>query len=275
MMCAWNKLLGILPLRIRAEVDKLGKDEMQELRLRINAPPELILGDRQLWLEAMIEEKDLSFVLNTASRYSPWAAGTMAKGFLSVSGGHRIGICGEVICKNGSVSGIQTVRSLCIRVARDYEGIARSIDAAYDSILIVGAPGWGKTTLLRDLIRQLSQSKIVAVVDERGELFPEGFPIGRQVDILTGCSKVQGIEMLLRTMGPQYIAVDEITAEEDCQAIIRAANCGVQLLATCHGTSLRDLNERYVYRRLMEKQIFHTVLLLNKDKSYIVERMTA
>lgn len=275
MMCAWNKLLGILPQRLRAEVDRLGKDELEELRLRINAPPQLVLRSRQIWLDEITNEKDLSFVLNAASQYSPWAAGSITKGYLRVSGGHRIGICGDVIYKNGSVLGLQKVRSLCIRVARDYEGVAAGLQDVHSSILIIGAPGWGKTTLLRDLIRQISGKRIVAVVDERGELFPEGFLNGKQVDVLTGCEKVQGIEMLLRTMGPQYIAVDEITAEEDCRAIIQAANCGVHLLATCHGSSLQDLTERSVYRVLTEKNIFQTVLLLKKDKSYTVERMTA
>ena len=275
MNCAWDNLLGILPHRLRPEIDRLGKDDLQELRFRINAPPQLILHSGEIWLDDVTSEKDISFILNAASQYSPWSATTLTKGFIRVSGGHRIGVCGDVLCKEGTVLTIQKVRSLCIRVARDYTEIARGLQGIHDSVLIIGAPGWGKTTLLRDLIRKISDHQHVAVVDERGELFPEGFLKGKRMDVLTGCTKAQGIEMLLRTMGPQYIAVDEITAEEDCRAIVQAANCGVHLLATCHGSSSQDLTHGSVYRMLSERHIFQTILLLKKDKSYTVERMAA
>lgn len=275
MNCAWDNLLGILPHRLRPEIDHLGKDDLQELRFRINAPPQLILHSGEIWLDDVTSEKDISFILNAASQYSPWSATTLTKGFIRVSGGHRIGVCGDVLCKEGTVLTIQKVRSLCIRVARDYTEIARGLQGIHDSVLIIGAPGWGKTTLLRDLIRKISDHQHVAVVDERGELFPEGFLKGKRMDVLTGCTKAQGIEMLLRTMGPQYIAVDEITAEEDCRAIVQAANCGVHLLATCHGASSQDLTYGSVYRMLSERHIFQTILLLKKDKSYTVERMAA
>lgn len=275
MMCAWNELLAILPHRIRGEVDRLGKSSLQELRLRINAPPELILGQKRIWLKECTVRQDLNFVINAASRYSPWSAASAAQGYLTVSGGHRIGICGEVICKDGVVTGIREVYSLCIRVARDFPGIARDLAMLTGSVLILGAPGWGKTTLLRDLIRQISEIQAVAVVDERGELFPDGFQQGKQVDVLSGCPKVIGIEMLLRTMGPECIAVDEITAEADCQALIQAANCGVRLLATAHAASLSDFRCRRVYRLLAEQNVIDTLLILRRDKSYVTERMTA
>ena len=275
MNCAWNKLLDVLPQRLRTEVDRLGREDMQELRLRINAPPELIFSDRFLLLNDRITMQDLSFVVNSASRYSPWAAGSIAKGYISISGGHRIGICGDVVCRNGTIGGIQTVTSLCIRVARDFVGIADKGISATDSILIVGAPGWGKTTLLRDLIRKVSISRTTAVVDERGELFTENISTSGRIDILKGCTKAQGIEILLRTMGPEYIAVDEITAEEDAYAVLQAANCGVKLLATCHGSSIEDLKQRNVYRILMERNVFRSIFLLKQNKSYIVERIHA
>ena len=273
MMCAWKELLSILPLSLRAETDLLGNEKLQELRLRINEPPELVLLGKSHWLKGKISRDDLNFIVNTASRYSPWAASTVAQGYITAPGGHRIGLCGEVVCRNGTVEGIREVHSLCIRIARDFPGIGKDAADLKGSILILGAPGWGKTTLLRDLIRQLSEKECISVVDERGELFPEGFPPGKRSDILTGCPKSQGIEMLLRTMGPSCIAVDEITAEKDSAALLRAANCGVRLLATAHAASVQDFRRRSVYRTLIENGIFKNLLVLREDKSYSVERM--
>lgn len=275
MTCAWNELLAILPHSICQEVDRLGRDHMEELRLRMNAPPEVHIGDRHICLKGIIRREDLEHVINAASRYSPWSAASTAQGYLSISGGHRIGICGEVVIKDGAVTGFRSLRSLCIRVARDYSGIVKEPDTLHGSVLIIGAPGWGKTTLLRDLIRQISQTLTVGVVDERGELFPPGFQEGKRMDVLTGCPKTVGIEMLLRTMGPEYIAVDEITAEEDCQALVKAANCGVSLLATVHGAAASDLLQRKIYQPLIQQNIVDTLLVLRRDKSYVTERMTA
>lgn len=274
MMCAWKELLSILPPRLRREVDSLGKESVQELRLRINAPPELVLGEKSLWLTETASRDDLNFVINTASRYSPWSASTAVQGYITAPGGHRIGLCGEAVCRGGAVEGIREVSSLCIRVARDFPGIGKKAAGLNGSILILGAPGWGKTTLLRDLIRQLAEKESVSVVDERGELFPVGFARGKRMDVLTGCPKPAGIDMTLRTMGPSCIAVDEITAEGDCQALIQAVNCGVRLLATAHAASVQDFLRRRVYRPLAEERIFETLLVLSRDKSYKVERVT-
>lgn len=275
MMCAWNEFLAILPHRLRPEVDRQGRSSLQELRLRINAPPELLLAGKRVWLTEPSSADDLHFVMNTASRYSPWSASSSAHGYITAPGGHRIGICGQVVCKNGTVSGIREADSLCIRIARDFPGIAKKVALAKDSLLILGAPGWGKTTLLRDLIRQLSETETVGVVDERGEVFPEGMDRGKRTDVLTGCPKPEGIPMLLRTMGPSCIAVDEITEERDCLALIQAANCGVRLLATAHAATAEDFYSRNVYRPLVTHRVFKTLIILQKDKSYITERMTA
>ena len=273
MKCAWDSLLQILPLWLRQDVDRLGKERMQELRLRIGKPPELVLGKESIWLNQVCGLEDLNYVVNTASRYSPWAAESIQEGYLTAPGGHRIGLCGQAAVHGKQIKGIRQAESLCIRVARDFEGIAAGVNRD-GSILIIGPPGSGKTTLLRDLIRQISRKETVAVVDERGELFPQGaFDQGKKLDVLRGCPKGEGIMMVLRTMGPATVAVDEITAREDCEALAFAGWCGVRLVATVHGGSLQDLQRKPLFRPLWEGRLFDRCLVLDREKGFYEERM--
>lgn len=273
MKCQWEELIGILPFWMRTEVDRLGKASMQELRMRINAPPEIVSPSASVYIPRKLCKEDLDFTVNAASRYSPWSVASIAKGYITAPGGHRIGICGEAVCKDGAVTGIRQISSLNIRVARDFPGIGEAVLMSKGSVLILGAPGWGKTTLLRDMVRCISRTECVAVVDERGELFPEGFDRGKRMDVLLGAPKWQGIDMVLRTMGPNWIAVDEITAPEDCTALLEAYGCGVRLIATAHGTSLQDYRSRRVYQPLVNNHIFGTIYLLGSDMSFRTERM--
>jgi len=277
MKCAWQELLSILPPLIRSEVDALGKETMQELRLRLGHPPELVFCTDRISLPTNVVQQDLQFVINAASKYSPWLAETLSQGYLTAPGGHRIGVCGEAIVKDGRMTGIRDLSSLCIRVARDFPGMIRDRSLSSGSVLIIGKPGSGKTTFLRDLIRLRSASGTgsVAVVDQRGEIFPfaSNFMSGQRVDVMTGCNKKEGMEVMLRTMGPETIAVDEITSEEDCNGLLHAAWCGVSLIATAHAASKFDLLNRPVYKPLINGNIFDTLVILQKDKSWKVERM--
>ena len=273
MRCAWKELLDILPKWMITDVDALGRSSLQELRLRLDAPPELVSCDSVERLGRQVSSEDLSYCVNAASRYSPWAAATIAQGFLTVSGGHRIGLCGEAVLKNKEITGIRKVTSLCIRVARDFPGIGSSAAGLRGSMLILGAPGRGKTTLLRDIARQISEKSTVAVVDERGEIFPSGFVRGDRMDVLTGVPKAGGVEMVLRTMGPEWIAVDEITAEEDCRSLLQAQGCGVRLLATAHAGSLDEFRVRPIYKALLDNHVFDYLLILHSDRSYGTERI--
>ena len=243
-----------------------------ELRMRLKHPLVIIAANKIWKSKRCIDASDISFVMNVSSQYSPWAATTLSKGYLTVAGGHRIGVSGDAVIKDGQINGFRTVSSLCIRIARDIRGIAPA-EGERGSVLILGAPGWGKTSLLRDLIRRRSRLEQVSVVDERGEIFPKHFDTGYYTDILRGTSKAQGIEMMLRTMGPKCIAVDEITAPEDAKAILNAAGCGVALIATAHAASVSDFKNRPVNKPLIESRIFDTVIMLAPDRSYRLERM--
>ena len=280
MICQWQQFINLLPLRLREQVDKQGSETLQELRLRIGNEPELVAQSGSHWLDDTVTPDDLSFIINAASRYSPWSAATIRRGYITAPGGHRIGLCGDAVMQGGEMSGIRTPISLCMRVARDFPGIAAKAGSYSGSILIIGCPGSGKTTLLRDLIRQRSNKGpgSIAVVDERGELFPTKeqrycFSPGRRTDVITGCGKEQGIDVLLRTMGPSCIAVDEITAENDCRALMNAGWSGVTLLATAHARNLSDLRSRPIYRPIINSGLFDTLLVMQPDKSWKEERM--
>lgn len=272
MICLWKELLSILPHWLRGQLAPY-EGNLQELRMRCGRPSELVLGAGSKWLPGTVSQDDLNYCVNAASRYSPWAAATVSQGYITAPGGHRLGICGEAVMKDGIMTGIRSVHSICIRVARDFPGLARRIHFRGQAMLILGAPGWGKTTLLRDISRAIAEDDAVAVVDERQELFPPGFATGKRMDILYGCPKRQGVETVLRTMGPDCIAVDEITAPEDCQALIQASGCGVRLIATAHAAGMTDFRRRSVYSALRESRIIDTFLILEKDKTFHLEEI--
>ena len=280
MKCAWQAYLRLLPEWMRNDVDKWGREKLQELRLRLDKPPELVLNDQIIYMTRSISIDDMKFCINVASQYSPWTSATLSYGYITAQGGHRIGICGSAAIVNGKISTIRDVTSLCIRVARDFHNLADEVVPLAGSILVIGKPGSGKTTLLRDLARKISNSRngTVAVVDERGELFPTAcgkfsFPVGKRMDVLSGCKKASGIEMMIRTMNPDWVAVDEITSHEDTKALIQAGWCGVSVLASAHAGSMCEFMKRPVYKPLVQCGLFDYYLIMQHDKSWILERV--
>ncbi len=275
--CYWKELLGILPPWLGREVDKQGRDTLQEIRLRLNQPVLLVHKTLRTNFMQTAKPEDLQYIVNAACRYSPWTASGIAKGYLTSQGGHRIGLCGQAVVRDGVMTGIGALRSVNIRVARDFEGISRNLWLRNESILVIGPPGSGKTTLLRDLIRQRAQRQTVSVVDEREELFPSGglFSMGQNTDVLSGCKKAEGIEAVLRSMTPDCIAVDEITAADDCEAMLHAGWCGVQLLATAHAGCMDDLHRRPLYAPILQSGLFDTIVILQQDKTWRTERITS
>ncbi len=280
MRCAWRSFIDLLPPWMRDFVDKQGRDALQELRLRVNAPPLLKLKDKTIAMSRSVTSEDLIFCVNLVTKYSPWSVSTASKCYFTAPGGHRVGLCGVVAVSNGQAIGVRNVTSLCIRIARDFPGIAKEISNISGSVLILGKPGSGKTTLLRDYIRLLStnHNDSVTVVDERQEIFPYFggtfcFETGLNTDVISGCDKAMGIEAALRNTGPSIIAVDEITAADDCTALLRAGWCGVDLIATAHAGSRKDLFTRPVYRPIVESNLFDHLLIMHPDKSWHIERM--
>ena len=271
-------------------LDEAGQDACEELRLRAGQPVHAQIDGRERALAGPgVTAGQLREVVSRAARYSVHSYGeALAQGYLPLEGGHRLGICGAAIVKNQAMAGIRTISSLNLRIAGPRPGICLPVlpqiarfPRVYNT-LILSPPGFGKTTLLRDLICQISgQGVRVAVADERGELaaLREGvaqFDIGPHTDVLEGCPKAIGVMVLLRVMSPAVIALDEITAPEDVQAISHAGHCGVQILATAHADGLDDLKRRPLYRDLLALSVFERVLCIAKDggrRRYTVEQL--
>lgn len=279
MKCAWDAFIHLLPTQYRKDVDMLGRENLQEVRMRIGLSPELIFRDKTITLHIPVTTDDLKYSIQFACQYSPWAAGTINYGYITAPGGHRVGVFGRYARHNDHAWSLQKPTMLCLRVARDFERVV-NVDAAAGSMLIIGPPGSGKTTLLRDLIRQYSNHGAgnISVIDEREEIFPIYqnklcFSTGKRTDVLSGCTKDTGIEWALRNMTPSVIAVDEITSQSDCEAMLHAGWCGVNLYATAHAGSKSDLFSRPVYHKLVEHKLFQTLLVMQPDKKWRAERI--
>ena len=279
---------ALLPLHLRRQAEGLDKATQavaEELRLRAGRPMTVVCptGERPLSGGEPVSPADLSLVVEIATRASAHTAmERMRSGFFTVPGGHRIGICGSAVVKEGAVFNLRQLSSLAIRIARQVPGAAAAVadrlweGDRFQSTLILSPPGGGKTTLLRDLIRRLSDGTghpplRVGVADERGEIAAlwNGRPqlaVGRRTDVLEGCPKAQGLMMLLRAMNPQILAADEITAPEDVRALVTAAGCGTALLATAHGRDREDLTRRPLYRELMEARVFRRLVYIRPQQ---------
>ena len=279
MKCHWDALLSILPAALRSSVDKYEGNMLQEIRLRIDQPVELVSQKGTLTIPYLISKDDIRYCINISSKYSPWSAQTFQHGYITAPGGHRIGLCGTFIRNSTEASTLKDITSICIRISRDIPGLASNAVNLRGSTLIIGCPGSGKTTLLRDLIRQISNSgQCVCVVDERQEIFPVwqgnfAYAVGKHTDVLGNCEKQSGIEMLLRAMGPMVIAVDEITTQGDTNALLKAGWCGVSLIATAHAYDQQDLYDRPVYQPIIRAGLFDNLIIMRRDKSWSWERM--
>lgn len=271
---------ALLPEACRAAVAAI--DRPEEVRLAAGQPVRVRAAgsEREIW--PILTRQDLEDVLQRACRHSAYAySDTLRQGYVTITGGHRIGVCGFGVVRDGQVQTLRQPTSLVIRVARAAPGCGEALLAALrDSTLILGPPGAGKTTLLRDTVRLLSDRRRcrVGLADERGELSAAtgegpGLPVGKRTDVLVAVPKAEAVMMLLRTMGPQWIALDEITAPADIEALERAAYCGVKLLATAHGDGLDDLRRRPLYRRLLDTGAFAQAALLHPDKTYTIHSL--
>ncbi len=282
----YKQIMNILSNDVKTvlERENLQFDYLQEIRLRAGYPVILLYGGKEKILSAKVTERSIRETLDYVSNYSLYAyENELKQGFITIEGGHRVGMAGQVLIENGRVKNMKYISSLNIRVSHEIVGCADKLfpyithNKQMYHTLIISPPRCGKTTLLRDMIRQISDGNpyvkgcTVGVVDERSELAGcyQGMPknhMGMRTDVLDGCPKAEGMLMLVRSMSPQVIAVDEIGVPEEVQAIKYAMNCGCKMIATVHGESLEEIKRKLLLEQMMREQCFERYVLLGNRK---------
>ena len=287
-----DRVLNILPREVRLLLrrEALNLDCLQEIRLRSEMPLLLIYRGEELFIGKtrgkpyIVTKDDLREMLDYISNYSLYAyEQEMRQGFITVEGGHRIGMAGQAIMENGKVKNLKHIASINVRMSHEVLGCADNVfpyitrmKGLYHT-LIISPPRCGKTTLLRDIIRQVSdgnaylKGRSVGVVDERSEIggcymgMPQNH-LGIRTDILDCCPKAEGMIMLIRSMGPEVIAVDEIGGEEDVRAIEYAMHCVCKMIATVHGGSMEELRRKPVFDKMLKERRFERYILLGNQQ---------
>lgn len=289
-----DALLLLLPRELRSAVERVLKDEtsrVEEIRCRIGQPVSVLRCGEMLRLPTeRITQDHLDQLLERATSASVHAhAEEIQNGFLFTDSGYRIGLCGTVFHGRNGMVHIRELTSVNIRIPQAHPGCADKIfphliKDGFQSTLILSPPGYGKTTLLRELIRKLSLSGLrIAVADERGEIAAFGnshpsFDLGPNADVMTGGKKADTAMMLLRAMNPQIMAFDEITCKEDLKAMMQVSGCGTELLATAHAADYSSLLRRSSYRKLLKAGIFQRAVwiqLLGQNRSYMIRELNS
>ena len=286
----------LFPAQIRKALGQalFDRNKIYEIRLRVNAPLIVIYQGKEYFLtlegeltreEAKayhVQTEDLKEMLEYISGYSIYAfEEEIRQGFLTIVGGHRVGIAGKTILDGNKIKSLKYISYINLRLSHQIKGCASPIlpyiikNRQICHTLIISPPRCGKTTLLRDLIRQVSNGNrympgvSVGVVDERSEIAGsyQGIPqndLGIRTDVLDCCPKAEGMMMLIRSMSPEVVAVDELGDYEDIHAIESVIHCGCKLFATVHGSSIEDIKRKPLLQRLMQEKVFERYIVLYK-----------
>ena len=278
-MSGFETAAALLPREIRTkacELSPIKKSTAQEFRLRLGKAPSITFSSGEQTVpgcRAVVRE-DLQRVLELSTMASPYAAAEGIKcGYVSAPGGIRVGLCGRMKVGTESSWSQRSLTSLSIRIPHEVKGCGeRFVSGDFPSTLILSPPGAGKTTLLRDMIRLLSDGGMrVALCDERGEVAAlsdsgPGFDVGEHTDVLSDLPKHRAALQLLKTMNPQVLAMDEITAAEDINACRQAAACGVTILATAHANTPEELSTGQLFDTLISTRLIRRLIWIQKNR---------
>ncbi|UJF31262.1 stage III sporulation protein AA [Paenibacillus hexagrammi] len=311
-----SSIVNLLPRTMQMILSQLPsqvRESIEEIRVRESRPLEIGFHDSYAFLDG-----NGNVTLEELSAYKPTTADCMSllemltnhslytyeeelrRGYITIAGGHRVGLAGRTVLEQGNVKQIRDVSSFNIRIAKDIVGVSNELmpyllDPARSTIhhtLIISPPQQGKTTLLRDIVRNVSKGnwgtdpngispilsatrqcagKKVGIVDERSELAASSrgvpkFDVGPRTDVLDGCPKAEGMMMMIRSMSPEVLAVDEIGRPEDAAAIHEAIHAGVRIVATAHGADFEDVRMRPVLKQLLEEGVFSRYIVLDRRK---------
>lgn len=304
-----DSILPLLPYKLRDIMAKLPKDvqaRVEEIRVRELRPLEITFDDSYAFIsdtgQTLHEEAkayrpshdDCAALLELLTNHSVYSfEEELRRGYITIAGGHRVGLSGRTVLEQGHVKHIRDVSSFNIRIARDIQGVGKPIlpyliDPEVRSVfhtLVISPPQQGKTTLVRDLARLISRGEMslqgrmsssnssygrkVGVVDERSELAAcvKGVPrfdLGPRTDVMDGCPKAEGMMMMIRSLSPEVIIVDEIGRPEDAAAIHEALHAGIRIIATAHGADYSDVRMRPVLKELMEEGVFSRYVVLDR-----------
>lgn len=280
-----EEILRLFPADFKQMIaEKVGNrwGKLEEIRCRLYLPIELIYENTVEWIHEIPPNNQTGmYLVNQLSEFSLYRMeNELRDGYITIEGGHRVGIAGKVNTRGGTVKAIQNITFFNIRIAKQRIGIAEPLmphlfQRNYLNTLIIGPPQSGKTTLIRDMVRMVSTGwnihnpRKVAVIDERSEIGAaiNGIPqhdLGLRTDVMDACPKAEGMMMMIRSMSPEVLVVDEIGGQQDFDALFEAIYSGVTIFCSVHGQSLADLKEHPLSNNLFENGIFSRYIVLDK-----------
>ena len=267
-------ILRVLPREIASKLDQ---ERIEEIRIRANRNMIFKYIDKEEVLDFVPSQREILSILQVFCDNSIYSyQSQICNGFITLLGGHRVGITGNIAMKDGAINNINYVSSLNIRIAKEILGASDEVlteileNREINNTLIVSSPGCGKTTILRDLVRNISNVGFtVSLIDERGEVASmyKGIPqndVGLRTDVLDNVTKSLGMKIAVRTMAPEVIATDEIGTKEDIDAINYGICSGVKGIFTAHGSSLEEIKLNKNLNELYEEKIFKKIIFLEK-----------